>query len=72
MQRRKNIILSAALLAGAIALTALLSYNLGVHREKARAKGYYLQNYCGCIFSEKEKLEKKGQGASSKGNKKNV
>jgi predicted adenine nucleotide alpha hydrolase (AANH) superfamily ATPase len=26
---------------------------------KARAKGYYMQNYCGCIFSEKEKIEAK-------------
>ncbi len=25
----------------------------------ARAKGYYIQNYCGCIFSEKERIEKK-------------
>ena len=31
-------------------------------RDKARAEGYYTQNYCGCIFSEKEKIEKKGQG----------
>lgn len=30
-------------------------------REKARSEGYYLQNYCGCIFSEKERLEKKGK-----------
>ena len=34
-------------------------FNAG--RDKARAKGYYLQNYCGCIFSEKERIEKKGQ-----------
>jgi predicted adenine nucleotide alpha hydrolase (AANH) superfamily ATPase len=32
--------------------------------DKARSKGMYCQNYCGCVFSEKEKLEKKGQGAS--------
>ena len=28
-------------------------------QEKARAKGIYRQNYCGCLFSEKEKIEKK-------------
>ncbi len=27
-------------------------------RAKAKANGYYLQNYCGCIFSEKERIEK--------------
>ena len=32
--------------------------------DKARSKGMYCQNYCGCVFSEKEKLEKKGQGTS--------
>jgi len=26
-------------------------------REKAKAKGMYLQNYCGCLFSEKERIE---------------
>jgi len=26
---------------------------------KARAKGIYCQNYCGCLFSEKERLEKR-------------
>ncbi len=26
---------------------------------RAKAKGMYCQNYCGCIFSEKEKIEKK-------------
>lgn len=26
--------------------------------DKARAEGIYCQNYCGCIFSEKEKIEK--------------
>lgn len=36
-------------------------------RDKARAAGYYLQNYCGCIFSEKEKIEKKGQVAPPTG-----
>ncbi|MFA5143911.1 MAG: epoxyqueuosine reductase QueH [Candidatus Omnitrophota bacterium] len=30
-------------------------------RDKARAKGYYLQNYCGCIFSEKERIEKRAK-----------
>ena len=25
----------------------------------AKSKGIYCQNYCGCVFSEKEKLEKK-------------
>lgn len=29
-------------------------------REDAKLKGMYLQNYCGCIFSERERLEKKG------------
>jgi len=27
--------------------------------ERARSKGIYCQNYCGCLFSEKERLEKK-------------
>ncbi|MDP3792085.1 MAG: epoxyqueuosine reductase QueH [Candidatus Omnitrophota bacterium] len=27
---------------------------------KAKSKGIYCQNYCGCIFSEKERIEKKG------------
>jgi predicted adenine nucleotide alpha hydrolase (AANH) superfamily ATPase len=27
--------------------------------DKARSRGIYCQNYCGCLFSEKEKLEKK-------------
>jgi predicted adenine nucleotide alpha hydrolase (AANH) superfamily ATPase len=26
--------------------------------ETARAKGIYCQNYCGCVFSEKERIEK--------------
>lgn len=30
--------------------------------DKARKKGIYCQNYCGCIFSEKERIEKKGKG----------
>ena len=30
--------------------------------ETARAKGMYCQNYCGCIFSEKERIEKKSKG----------
>lgn len=29
--------------------------------DRARAEGMYCQNYCGCIFSEKERLEKKGK-----------
>ena len=41
-------------------------------REKAKSKGYYLQNYCGCIFSEKEKVEKKEQGSGSSGKGKNA
>ena len=28
-------------------------------QEIAKSKGIYRQNYCGCLFSEKEKLEKK-------------
>lgn len=28
---------------------------------KAKTKGIYCQNYCGCIFSEKERIEKKGK-----------
>jgi len=28
-------------------------------QERAKEKGIYRQNYCGCIFSEKEKLESK-------------
>jgi len=28
-------------------------------QDVARAKGIYMQNYCGCLFSEKEKIEKK-------------
>ena len=27
--------------------------------ETAKLKGIYCQNYCGCLFSEKEKLEKR-------------
>ncbi len=27
--------------------------------DKAKAKGIYCQNYCGCLFSEKERIEKK-------------
>lgn len=27
--------------------------------EEAKSKGIYCQNYCGCIFSEKERIEKK-------------
>lgn len=28
----------------------------------AKAKGMYCQNYCGCIFSEKERIERKTKG----------
>jgi epoxyqueuosine reductase len=28
---------------------------------KARKSGMYMQNYCGCLYSEKEKLEKKSK-----------
>ena len=33
---------------------------------KARSKGIYCQNYCGCIFSEKERFEKKPEGKKAK------
>lgn len=39
--------------------------------EAAKKKGMYCQNYCGCLFSEKERFEKKsaaGRGKGSKGN----
>lgn len=26
-------------------------------QKKARSKGIYIQNYCGCVFSEKERIE---------------
>jgi len=29
--------------------------------DKARSKNIYCQNYCGCLFSEKERIEKKGK-----------
>ncbi|MFH1190540.1 MAG: epoxyqueuosine reductase QueH [Candidatus Omnitrophota bacterium] len=38
-------------------------------REKAKEKGIYLQNYCGCLFSEKERLEKKGSRLKDKNGK---
>lgn len=41
-------------------------------RDKAREKGMYMQNYCGCLFSEKERIEKMGQGSGDKGQKKNA
>ena len=28
-------------------------------QERAKSEGIYRQNYCGCLFSEKEKIEKK-------------
>ena len=33
---------------------------------QARAQGMYMQKYCGCLFSEKERLEKKTPGKSKK------
>ncbi len=30
--------------------------------EMAHQKGTYCQNYCGCVFSEKERIEKKNRG----------
>ena len=30
-------------------------------RDKARSGGIYLQNYCGCVFSERERMEKRGK-----------
>lgn len=30
--------------------------------DKAKKNGIYCQNYCGCLFSEKERIEKKDQG----------
>jgi epoxyqueuosine reductase len=39
-------------------------------RDKAKAKGIYCQNYCGCLFSEKERLDNKkerGQNPSQDG-----
>ncbi len=35
-------------------------------QEAAKAKGMYRQNYCGCVFSEKEKLEKKKEPVKDK------
>ena len=32
---------------------------------KARLKNIYCQNYCGCIFSEKERIEKKSHNVTS-------
>ena len=34
--------------------------------DKARSQGIYCQNYCGCIFSEVERLEKKNAAKSHK------
>lgn len=33
---------------------------------KAKAKGIYCQNYCGCLFSEKERIEKKEHKGTGK------
>lgn len=38
-------------------------------QETAKAKGIYRQNYCGCLFSEKERLEAKEAPVKSKGKK---
>jgi len=38
--------------------------------DKARSRGIYCQNYCGCLFSEKERLERKAQKPGSNGQKK--
>ena len=38
-------------------------------QEAAKAKGIYRQNYCGCIFSEKERLEKKEVSVKDKAKK---
>ncbi|MCM8790458.1 MAG: epoxyqueuosine reductase QueH [Candidatus Omnitrophica bacterium] len=32
--------------------------------DTARSKGIYCQNYCGCVFSEKERIEKKQKSKS--------
>lgn len=34
--------------------------------EEAKAKDMYLQKYCGCVFSERERIEKKCQGKNKK------
>jgi len=34
--------------------------------DRAKSKGIYCQNYCGCIFSEVERAQKKGQGSGVK------
>lgn len=33
-------------------------------RSKARSRGIYLQNYCGCLYSEMEKIEQRKKKAS--------
>ena len=37
--------------------------------EKARAMGMYCQSYCGCVFSEKERIEEKEQKKQGKAKK---
>ncbi len=37
--------------------------------DKARAEGIYCQNYCGCIFSEKERIEEKAEKKQGKSKK---
>jgi predicted adenine nucleotide alpha hydrolase (AANH) superfamily ATPase len=38
-------------------------------QDLARSKGMYLQNYCGCVFSEKERIEEKAAKKSEKSGK---
>jgi epoxyqueuosine reductase len=40
-----------------------------VAHDLAKSKGMYLQNYCGCIFSEKERIEAKAEKKSEKSKK---
>jgi predicted adenine nucleotide alpha hydrolase (AANH) superfamily ATPase len=41
--------------------------NFKAAHDKARAQGIYCQKYCGCLYSEKERVENKDQGARHKG-----
>jgi predicted adenine nucleotide alpha hydrolase (AANH) superfamily ATPase len=36
-------------------------------RDNARSKGIYLQKYCGCLMSEKDRIDNKGQGSRGQG-----
>ena len=38
-------------------------------RNRAKSEGYYIQNYCGCVFSEKERIEKREKGNGVRGTK---